>query len=167
MGFITEVQDAIKGFCDVFPPNINNLTSFVVNLPLIMLWVITLPPRTFLCILSSITQIPILGLIANLFPPITLFCSLTPSSSPTSCNGCNSYCSNSGECISPPQFYLNFCQKTLKYFSIFNEIFCLLGYIILVLLIPVTTLINIALLPLGKQICISVNPNNCIPPNGG
>jgi hypothetical protein len=160
------IQEKIAGFCDVFPPGINSLTSFVVNLPIIMLWVITIPPRTFLCILSSVTQIPILGLIANLFPPSTIFCSLTSGNS-LSCQPCNSYCNLSGECVGLPQSYQNFCQKTLPYFSIFNEIFCLLGYIIAVLLIPVITLINIPLSFIGKQICLSVNPNNCIPPSGG
>jgi len=159
-------QKKIAGFCDIFPPGINSLTSFLVNLPIIILWVITIPPRTFLCILSSITQIPILGLIANLFPPSTLFCSLVNGSG-LGCNQCQSECNLSGECIGIPQSYIKFCQETLPYFSIFNEIFCLLGYIIAVLLIPAITLINIPLAFIGKQICVSVNPNNCIPPNGG
>jgi len=166
MGFLTQVQSEIEGFCDVLPPNINNLLSFVVNLPVIMLWIITLPPRTFLCILSSITQIPLYGLLANIFPPITLFCSLSQGNPNSECFSNCSYCYQSNECVNIPSFYNNFCEQALPYFSILNEIFCLIGYIMLVLLIPITSFINIVLAPLGKQLCLSVNPNNCIP-NGG
>jgi len=163
MAFLNEVQQKIEGLCDVFPPEIDNVVSFVVNLPIVLLWIITLPPRTFLCILTSITQIPLYGLIANIFPPITLFCSLTQGNSQNTCFSQCPGCYQSGECVTIPQAYTNFCQKALPYFSLFNEIFCLIGYIIIVLLIPTTTLINLVLAPLGKQLCLSVNPNNCIP----
>ena len=165
MGFIAELQQKIAGFCDIIPPGIDSITSFIANLPLVMLWIITLPPRTFFCTLASITQIPIYGLIANLFPPITLFCSLVQGQN-TSCFSKCPACTYNNECVQIPQSYINFCQKALPYFSIFDEIFCLLGYVMIVLSLPIITLINIMLLPLGKQICIDVNPNNCIPPGG-
>jgi len=163
MAFLSEIQEKIEGFCDVFPPGINNAVSFVVNLPLVLLWIITLPPRTFLCIISSFTEIPLYGLIANIFPPITLFCSLTQGGSNNMCFSECPGCYQSGECIGIPTVYSNFCSNALPYFSIFNQIFCLVGYIILILLIPATSLINLALAPLGKQLCINVDPNNCIP----
>jgi hypothetical protein len=163
MSFLSEVQQKIEGFCDVFPPGINNALSFVVNLPLVLLWIITLPPRTFLCILTDITEINLYGLIANIFPPITLFCSLTQGSSGNSCFSQCPGCTQSGECVSIPQAYSNFCSKALPYFSIFNQIFCLIGYVIIILITPIISLINIMLAPIGKQLCIDVNPNNCIP----
>jgi hypothetical protein len=164
MAFLSEVQQKIEGFCDVFPPGIDNVVSFVVNLPIVLLLIITLPPRTFLCILTSFTEIPLYGVLANLFPPITLFCSLAQESANNACFSNCPYCYQSGECVGIPSVYSNFCQKALPYFSLFDQIFCLVGYIILVLIIPITSLINIALAPLGKQLCINVNPNNCIPP---
>ncbi len=160
------IQQKIAGFCDLIPPGINNFTSFVVNLPLIMLWIITIPPRFFLCTLTSITQIPFYGLIANLFPPIVLFCSLVPGQSYSCFSNCTG-CTQNNECIQIPQGYANFCQKALPYFSIFDQIFCLIGYIMIIMSIPIITLINIILAVFGKQICIDLNPNNCIPPQGG
>ena len=162
MAFLSEVQQKIEGFCDVFPPGINNLVSFIVNLPLILLWIITLPPRTFLCIISSFTEIPLYGLLANIFPPITLFCSLTEGESNTCFKECPT-CNQQKECIQIPQSYVNFCQKALPYFSLFNQIFCLIGYVLIILSIPITTIINIVLATFEKQICIDVNVNNCIP----
>jgi len=166
MAFLSEVQQKIEGYCDVFPPGIDNAIGFVVNLPIVMLWIITIPIRTFLCTLASFTEIPLYGLIANFFPPITLFCSLAQGGNGNSCFSECPYCYNSGECIGIPNSYSNFCTKALPYFSLFDQIFCLIGYIILVLLIPITSLINIALAPIGKQLCINVNPNNCIPRGG-
>lgn len=165
MGFIGEIQQKIEGFCDIIPPGIDSLTSFIVNLPLIILWIITLPPRTFLCILASVTQIPLYGLIANIFPPLTLLCSFSQGNTSTCFPNCP-YCSNSGECITLPNSYINFCRKALPYFSLFDQIFCLLGYVMIVMSIPFITIINLVLAPLGKQLCVDVNPNNCIPPGG-
>jgi len=162
MAFLSEVQQRIEGFCDVFPPGIDNVVAFIVNLPLVLLWIITLPPRTFLCVLTSFTEIPLYGLIANIFPPITLFCSLTEGESNVCFKSCTA-CNQENECIQIPQSYINFCQKALPYFSLFNQIFCLIGYILIILSIPITTIINIVLATFGKQICIDVNPNNCIP----
>jgi hypothetical protein len=42
----------------------------------------------------------------------------------------------------------------------------LIGYVLIILSIPITTIINIVLATFGKQICIDVNPNNCIPKGG-
>jgi hypothetical protein len=162
MAFLSEVQEKIEGLCDVFPPGIDNAISFVVNLPLVLLWIITLPPRTFLCILTSFTEIPLYGLIANIFPPITLFCSFAEGESNTCFSNC-SYCNQQNSCVGIPQGYINFCQKALPYFSLFNQLFCLIGYILLILSIPITTIINVILATFGKQICINLNPNNCIP----
>jgi len=156
------IQQKITGFCDVIPPGINSITSFIVNLPLIILWLITLPPRAFLCILASIIQIPFLGLLVNIFPPLTLFCSFCPGSNYSCFENCPS-CTQSGECVTVPQFYIDLCRKTLPYFSIFNEIFCLIGYILIIMSIPLITLVNVMLVPTGKQLCVNVNPNNCIP----
>jgi len=166
MGFISELQQKIQGFCDLVPPGINNAKSLVINLPLIMLWIITVPPRFFFCTLASITQIPLDGLIANIFPPIVLFCSLVPGQSYSCFSQCPS-CTQNNECVQIPQSYTNFCQKALPYFSIFDQIFCLIGYIMMIMSIPIITLINIILAVFGKQICIDLNPNNCIPPQGG
>jgi len=163
MAIFSEIVKVEEGICQVFPPGITNFVSAIVNLPVILLWILTLPPRTFLCILSSITQLPLYGLLANLFPPLTLLCSLTTGNSLGGCNSECPGCNQSSECIEIPQSYINFCQKALPYFSIFNQIFCLVGYVILVLAIPITSIINIILVPLGKQLCLGVNPNNCIP----
>jgi hypothetical protein len=159
MSFLSEIQ---QKFCDVFPPGIDSIVSFLANLPLVLLWIITLPPRTFLCILTSITQIPLYGFIANIFPPSTLFCSFVNSNSPSTCFANCPSCYKPGECIEMPQQYINFCQNAKPYFSIFNEIFCLIGYILLVLTIPITSILNLVLVLFNKQICISVNPNNCL-----
>jgi len=165
MSFLSKVQEKIEGYCDVFPPGIDNVVSFLVNLPLILLWIITLPPRTFLCTLASLAEIPLYGLIANIFPPITLFCSYYQSTNSTCFPKCP-YCSNNGQCITLPQSYINFCRKALPYFSLFNQIFCLIGYVLTVMSIPIITIINLVLAPLGKQVCIDVNPNYCIPSGG-
>jgi len=159
------IQQKIAGFCDLTPPGINNIISFVVNLPLIMLWIITVPPRFFLCTITSITQIPLLGLLANIFPPITMFCSVVPGSSYACFSNCPN-CIQSNECVSIPESYAKFCQETRPYFSIFNQIFCLIGYILVVMSIPIITLVNIVLAFFGKQICVDLNPNNCIPQGG-
>ena len=159
---LQELQKIDEFFCDVFPPGINSLTSAIVNLPVILLWIVTLPPRTFFCIISSIAQIPILGVIVNLIPPLTMFCSVSTGQS-TSCFQCQNYCQNSGNCISFPQSYINLCQQTLQYFSILNQIFCLLGYVMLVIALPFIQIINFFLSFTGHQICLNLNPNNCIP----
>jgi hypothetical protein len=91
-----------------------------------------------------------------------MFCSLEEgegNSCFSECPGCN----NGGKCIGVPSFYSNFCKESLKYFSILNQIFCLIGYIIVVIAIPITSLINIILALIGYQLCLDVNPNNCIP----
>ena len=159
---LQELQKIDDFFCNVFPPGINSFASALANLPVILLWIITLPPRFFLCIISSIAQIPILGAIVNLIPPITLFCSVCEGQA-TSCFQCQNYCQNSAECVSFPQSYINLCQQTKQYFSILNQIFCLIGYVMLAIALPFVQIINFFLSFTGHQICLNLNPNNCIP----
>jgi hypothetical protein len=159
---LQELQKFDKSFCSIFPPGIDSFTSVLVNLPIILLWIISLPPRTFLCLLTSIGQVNVLGVIINLIPPLTMFCSVCPGTS-SSCFQCSNYCQNNAECITLPQSYINLCQQTKQYFSILNEIFCLLGYVLLSLILPFTQIINFILSFTGHQICLSLNPNNCIP----
>jgi len=160
MSIFSTISTFDKKFCPLFPSGINSVTSAVSNLPIILLFILTIPVRTFLCLLSSITDVPLYGVIANLFPPITLPCSLTQGTT----NGCYPncpYCQNSSECLPIPSEITNFCTKSKPYFSILNEIFCLIGYVLIVIITPITELINIFLALVGKQICISANPNNC------
>jgi len=158
---LQELAQVDEFFCSLFPPYISSFTSVLVNLPVILLWIITLPPRFFLCVISSITQVPIIGVIANLFPPSTLFCSVSSGQS-TTCFQCQNYCTNSAECVSFPQSYINFCQEAKQYFSVLNEIFCLIGYVMLALMLPFIQIINFILSFAGHQICLSLNPDNCI-----
>jgi hypothetical protein len=157
---LSQLQQVIGDFCSVFPPGINSITSVLVNLPVILLWIITLPPRTFLCILSSLAEIPIYGLIANLFPPITILCPICTSSANVCYSNCPG-CSNTNECITLPSSISSFCKKAQPYFSLLNEIFCLIGYVILVILQPVIEIINLIIAPTNKQLCLTPNPNNC------
>ena len=162
MSFFDILETLDKDVCSLFPPHIDNFKSAIVNLPIILLYIISLPPRTFLCILSSLTNVPLYGLIANLLPPITLFCSWVNGKSNT-CYSCCPGCQNNGECVSLPNSIVNFCQKARPYFSIPNQIFCLIGYILAVILTPVRELVNLALAPTGHQICLAFDVNNCFP----
>jgi len=159
---LEELHKLDKAFCDVFPPGIDSFTSIVVNLPVIVLWILTLPPRTFLCLIASIGEVNPLALLINLFPPITMFCSVCPGQS-SSCFQCSNYCNESSECITLPQSYINLCRQTQKYFSLLNQVFCLIGYVMLSIALPLVQIINFILVFTGHQICISLNPNNCIP----
>jgi len=157
---IANVQSEIGDICDVFPPGINSFTSVLVNLPLILLWLITLPPRFFFCVLSSITQIPIYGLIMNVFPPLAVFCPFTQSSEVVCFSNCPG-CSISGTCVTIPSSISNFCTKALPYFSILDQMFCLLGYIVWVIAYPSIELLNIIFAPTGRQICLIPDANVC------
>jgi len=160
MTFFTILETIDKDICSVFPPHINSFLSVVVNLPIILLYIISLPPRFFLCILASITNVPLLGLLANLFPPSTLFCSIVPGSSNTCYSECPG-CQSNAKCVSLPNSYIKFCNEAKPYFSLLNEIFCLIGYVTTVILLPIIELINIVLAPTGNQLCISYDVNNC------
>lgn len=160
MSIFSAISSFDKKFCPVFPQGITSLTSALSNLPIILLFILTIPIRTFLCILSSITEIPLYGVIANLLPPSTLLCSLTYGSSNVCYPNCP-YCQNSSECLQIPNQLTTFCSNARPYFSIPNQIFCLIGYILIVLFIPLSEFINIFLALVGKQLCISANPNLC------
>ena len=160
MSFFSTIATFDKRFCPLFPYGINSVTSALSNLPVILLFIFTIPVRTFLCLLSSITNVPIYGVLANLFPPLTLPCSLTEGNTVGCYSNCP-YCQNNSECLPIPNTLTNFCTKSRPYFSILNQIFCLIGYVLIVLITPITELINIFLAVIGKQICISANPNNC------
>jgi len=157
---ISNVQSEIGDICDVFPPGINSFTSLVVNLPIILLWFITLPPRFFLCVLSSITQIPIYGLIINLIPPLAIFCPFTQSSEVVCYSNCPG-CSYSGKCVTIPSELSNFCTKSLPYFSVLDKMFCLLGYIAGIIMYPTIELLNIIFAPTDRQICLVPDANIC------
>jgi len=160
MSLFTEVAKIDKKFCPVFPRGISSLTSAVSNLPVIILFIISLPVRTFLCVLSSITSVPLYGVLANLFPPLTLACSLTQGSESSCFSNCP-YCSENADCLTIPSEVFTFCEKSRPYFSILDQIFCLLGYVLIVLISPITELINIPLALFGKQLCLNSNPNLC------
>jgi len=162
MSFFNIVETIDKDICSLFPPHIDNFKSAIVNLPIILLYILSLPPRTFLCVLSSLTNIPLYGLIANFLPPSTLFCSWITGNSNT-CFPCCPSCKNNAECIQLPKFFVDFCQKAKPYFSIPNQIFCLIGYILTVMLTPVTELVNLVLVPTGRQLCLAFDVNNCFP----
>ena len=148
-------------FCHLFPPSINSISSFVVNLPFIFLFMGSLPIRFFLCTVVSLSSIPIYPLIANLFPPSTLFCSVCPSSQYTCYQNCPS-CQTSIPCVSIPTQYTDFCSQTFSYWSIWNTIFCLSGSVLLILAYPLIEFINLIISPLNVQICYTVDPNNCL-----
>jgi len=160
MAIFSDLANFDQRFCPVFPRGIHSFTSAVSNLPIILLFLLTLPIRTFVCILSSITSVPIYGVIANLFPPLTLMCSVTQGNT-TACYQNCPYCQNNSECIAIPSQLSTFCTNARPYFSILDEIFCLVGYIIVTLFIPLTEFINIFLALFNKQLCLSANPNYC------
>jgi hypothetical protein len=131
-------------------------------LPIILLWILSIPIRYFFCIILSLTNIPIYGLIANLFPPSTLLCSVC-SGQPNNCYSNCPACQNYNECIGLPSIYTNFCLQANQYFSILNTIFCLIGYVMATILLPITEFINLILAFTGYQICLYTNPDNCFP----
>jgi len=157
-----EIPQTFQNFCNILPPVFTNIADVLVNLPIILLFLITLPVRFFVCILSVITKISPTCALLNIFPFLSIICPLvTASTSAYSCYGNCKYC-QSGTCVEYPQSLINLCTQCQNQYSILNKIFCDIGVVLFSLLIPFTTLINIVLIPAtGKQLCISVNPNAC------
>ena len=149
--FETEVQV----FCDLIPP-VKNVEQFLASLPIVLLYLVTIPLRFFICLLASVFEVNPLCLIYNLFPFISLIEPLETSSSSTCpCCGCKQY-----DCI-------NFSNPVLQAFSkctpsVLNTVFCLIGGDILLVLEIFLQFFNPIIAKfVGKQICVNVNFGVC------
>ena len=157
---LSEFYDEIDYFCNLFPP-FTEFQWWLANLPFIGLFLVTLIPRFLICYLASFLQINPYCFLYNLFPEISLFEAI---SQPTYYN-CNCpHCFNNQNCVPNiekiQQFYQKYFGKCTP--SVGNEIFCLIGAIILQIFGILVNFVNpiIAFLT-NKVICISANPSYC------
>lgn len=164
MSAIGDLFRQYANFCGLLPPSVDNsLSSFLANLPIILLFLVTVPVRFFICIFAGLAKInPICSLI-NLLPPVAIALPFLTAQSPPVCNNQCQYCqSGKGECLNyNPTLakYFNQCEKQL---SILNKIFCLVGIIIADVINPILTFINPLLyLAIHKVICLNTNPSVC------
>ncbi|ALG96863.1 hypothetical protein [Acidianus bottle-shaped virus 3 strain ABV3] len=150
----------INIICSLLPPVFTNLVDVLINLPIILLYLITLPVRFFVCFLAQLINVSPWCLIFNLFPMISMVCPfLTASPSEYSCYGNCPYCVSS-ECVQFPPCFSILC--TACKYSIFNKIFCDFGVVLLSMIQPLTVLINIITVPIfHKALCLNVNPEIC------
>lgn len=162
MSSTTTIFGKFNTFCEIVPPIYNTATDLLVNLPILLLYLITLPVRFFICQFSAFTGINFVCALINLLPPFTMLCPLfTANQSESSCYGDCKYCLTS-ECLQYPQTVANICIECQQSFSILNKIFCNIGVLLYSFISPVTVIINVFLVPIiGKQFCINVNPYIC------
>lgn len=164
MSIIGEVLRQYNAFCQLLPPGVtNSVETFLANLPLIILFLVTIPVRFFLCVFSTITKINLICVLFNVFPPANFVLPFISAKTSPSCNTQCKYCTKQNiMCINYfPQIvkYFNECKKQM---SILNKIFCLLGIIIADIINPFLVFINpLIYLATNKIICINTDPSIC------
>lgn len=161
---IQEFFQKYNGFCGLLPPSVDNsITSFLVNLPFVLLFLITTPIRFFICIFSGITKINIACAVINLFAPGTIALPFITAKSPPVCTSECQYCQSvKNECANYNSEIASYFLKCQNQFSILNKIFCLVGVIIADILNPIIAFINpLIYLAIHKVICLNTNPSIC------
>lgn len=147
-------------YCHLLPPGIDSITSFLVNLPIIIFFIITFPIRYFICLFITEAKVSGLCILYNIFPFISIVCPFLSKVSQSqycygSCSGCKTqiqHCIGSKKTI---EYMCNVCAK--KYQSVLNAIFCTMGDIVGLMIYPIILLINALITPLtGKSLCFEV-----------
>lgn len=164
MSVIAEVIKQYNTFCQLLPPGVtSSVSDFLANLPIIVLFLVTIPIRFFLCIFSSVTKVNLLCVAFNLFPISTLALPFISQQTPQACNTQCPYCvSNNVPCINYFPQILNYYNQCKNQWSILNKIFCLLGVIIAEILNPFLVFINpLIYLAVHKVICLNTDLSIC------
>ena len=153
---IQDFYDEINFLCDVFPP-LPNEVWYLTNLPVIGLYLVTLPIRFLICYLASLLDINPFCFLYNLVPIVSLLTPLT-TGSPYQCNCPN--CTNATNCIDLSNPFAQYFQNCTP--SVFNEVFCLIGAVLFTVLEILVSFVNpIIAFFLNKAVCIDVNPDLC------
>lgn len=164
MSVIAEVLKQYNAFCQLLPPGVSSsLSTFLANLPIIVLFLVSIPIRFFICIFSTVTKIDLICVLINLFPISTF---VLPFITQQTAQGCNTYCPF---CITNNTTCINYFPQITKYFnqcsnqwSVLNKIFCLLGVIIAEIINPFLVFINpLIYLAVHKVICLNTNLSLC------
>ncbi|ALG96790.1 hypothetical protein [Acidianus bottle-shaped virus 2 strain ABV2] len=164
---VEEIQEFFQkynGFCGLLPPSVDSsITSFLANLPFVLLFLITTPIRFFICIFSSITSINITCAVINLFAPASIIIPFITAQSPPVCSTQCQYCSaQTGECANYNSEIASYFTNCQNQFSILNKVFCLIGVTIADILNPIIAFINpLIYLAIHKVICLNTNPSIC------
>lgn len=164
MSEIQEFFQKYNSFCGLLPPSVDSsITSFLANLPFVLLFLITIPIRFFICVFSSITKINIACAVINLFAPASIIIPFITAQSPPVCTTNCSYCiSETNECANYNSEIASYFTKCQNQYSILNKIFCLIGIIIANILNPIIAFINpLIYLAIHKVICLNTNPSIC------
>ncbi|MEM3320640.1 MAG: hypothetical protein QXD27_09290 [Metallosphaera sp.] len=135
---ISEIKNKTRLACEILPP-VSSVPSLFANLPVLILYIITLPLRFLLCPLLNVVGNP-LCLIYNLFPPLGVLNALGS----TNCKSFN--CNNCSTSIPNP---FAGCQG-----NVFNYLFCVLGGSLLSFVNPLIVLLNGVFSFLGLDYCL-------------
>lgn len=159
---IQQFYSEIEFFCDVVP-QLPSAPWYLVNLPVLVIFLVTLPIRFLVCYLADLFNINPICLLYNLFPVISIFQPVTEGfyNNGQSCPNCY----NKGECVTIPNIYQKYfynCQD-----SVFNRAFCLIGAVAFEMLGITVQFLNPLIGAItGKILCISANPNLCYQNSG-
>lgn len=164
MAEIGQFFQKYANFCGLLPPSVDtSILAFLSNLPIILVFLITVPIRFFICIFSGLAKINPICVLINLFPPLAIVIPFVTAQYPPVCNTQCQYCqSGKGECLNYNQTIANYFNQCENQLSILNKIFCLVGIIIADILNPILTFINpLIYLAIHKVICLNTNPSVC------
>ena len=135
---ISEIQNKTRVACEILPP-VSSVPSLFANLPVLIVYIVTLPQRFLLCPLLNTVGNPIC-LLYNLVPPLGIINALGATNCKSfNCNTCSTSFAN----------LFAGCQG-----NIFDYLFCVLGGALLSFANPLITIINGVAKFLGLNICI-------------
>ncbi|ABP73434.1 hypothetical protein [Acidianus bottle-shaped virus] len=164
MAEIGEFLKKYAGFCGLLPPSVDNsLLDFLANLPIILVFLITMPVRFFICIFAGLAKVNPICVLINLLPPLAIAIPFVTAQTPPVCSTQCQYCqSGKGECLNYNPTIAKYFTQCEKQLSVLNKIFCLVGIIIADVLNPILAFINpLIYLAIHKVICLNTNPCIC------
>lgn len=144
---ISEYRQKTYQACEILPP-VNSVPSLFANLPVIILYIITLPIRFLLCPLLNTIGNP-LCLLYNLVPPLGIINALTPTYDCLLFN-----CTNCTPIMINP---FEGCQG-----NVFDYVYCTLGGALLSVVNPIISVINGLIKYAGFNYCLPYfSPAGC------